>query len=59
MDGFLTKKNVQQVRDVLNSAEIKEKMVLHNYEVARRNYSYAPLRRWLSTILINFFGMDV
>jgi len=59
MDGFLTKKNVQQVRDVLNSPQIKEKMVHHNYEVARRNYSYALLRRWLSTILINFFGMDV
>jgi glycosyltransferase involved in cell wall biosynthesis len=58
MDGFLTKKNVQQVRDVLNSSQIKEKMVHHNYEVARRHYSYAPLRRWLSAILINFFGMD-
>jgi glycosyltransferase involved in cell wall biosynthesis len=58
MDGFLTKKNVQQVREVLNSSQIKEKMVNHNYETAKRHYSYALLRRWLSAILINFFGID-
>ncbi len=58
MDGFLTKKNVQQVREVLNSPQTKEKMVNHNYETAKRHYSYALLRRWLSAILINFFGMD-
>ena len=58
MDGFLTKKNVQQVREVLNSPQIKEKMVHHNYETAKRHYSYALLRRWLSAILINFFGID-
>jgi hypothetical protein len=58
MDGFLTKKNVQQVREVLNTPKIKKKMVNHNYETAKRHYSYALLRRWLSAILINFFGID-
>ena len=59
MDGFLTKKNVQSVREVLNSPEKREKMINHNYEVAKRHYSYAVLRRSLITILVNFFGMDV
>jgi len=59
MDGFLTKKNVQSVREVLKSQAGREKMVEHNYEVAKRHYSYAVLRRRLNTILINFFGMDV
>jgi glycosyltransferase involved in cell wall biosynthesis len=58
MDGFLTKKNVQQVREVLNSPQTRDKMVNHNYETAKRHFSYAILRRWLSTILINFFGID-
>ncbi|MBL7179421.1 MAG: glycosyltransferase family 4 protein [Pseudomonadota bacterium] len=59
MDGFLTKKNVQAVREVLNSPEKRKKMVDHNYEVARRYYSYAVLRRSLNMILMNFFGMDI
>ncbi|MDH3567686.1 MAG: glycosyltransferase family 1 protein, partial [Desulfobacteraceae bacterium] len=59
MDGFLTKKNVQSVREFLKSRKRKERMVNHNYEVAERNYSYAILRRGLNNILINFFGMEV
>jgi hypothetical protein len=58
MDGFLTRKNVQQVREILNSPQTKGKMVNHNYETAKRHYSYSLLRRWLSAILINFFGID-
>jgi hypothetical protein len=58
MDGFLTKKNVQQVKEILNSSQTKEQMINHNYETAKRHYSYALLRRWLSAILINFFGID-
>ncbi|MGD9106944.1 MAG: glycosyltransferase family 1 protein, partial [Desulfobacterales bacterium] len=59
MDGFLTKKNVQNVREFLKSRKRKERMVNHNYEVAERNYSYAILRRGLNNMLINFFGMEV
>lgn len=59
MDGFLTKKNVQSVREFLKSRKRRERMVNHNYEVAERNYSYAILRRGLNNILINFFGMKV
>ncbi len=59
MDGFLTKKTVKKVRDLLESPERIEDMVTTNYEIATRYYSYAVLRRWLNTLLVNFFGVDM
>lgn len=59
MDGFLTKKTVKIVRDLLESSERIEKMVTTNYGIATRYYSYAVLRRWLNTLLVNFFGVDM
>jgi glycosyltransferase involved in cell wall biosynthesis len=56
MDGYLPRKAVQKVKEVLESAERREKMVTTNYNVASRYYSYAVLRRWLDIILANFFG---
>ena len=58
MDGFLTKKNIQQVKEILESTDRRKKMVERNYAIARRHYSYKVLRRWLNTLLINFFGME-
>jgi hypothetical protein len=58
MDGFLTRKNVEDVRDILKSTDRREKIVSHNYQTALRHYSYATLRRWLSTLMINFFGVE-
>ena len=58
MDGFLTKKVIQSVKEVLESTERRKRMVEHNYEIARSHYSYQFLRRWLKTILINFFGLE-
>jgi hypothetical protein len=58
MDGFLTHKNVEDVRDILESTDRREKIVSHNYQTALRHYSYATLRRWLSTLMINFFGVE-
>jgi glycosyltransferase involved in cell wall biosynthesis len=58
MDGFLTRKTVEKVREVLTSNQRKDQMVNHNYQVAKRYYSYSILRRWLNTLLTNFFGME-
>jgi glycosyltransferase involved in cell wall biosynthesis len=58
MDGYLTKKNVLKVRRVLTSSTRREKMVTTNYEIATRYYSFAVLRRWLNSLLVNFFGVD-
>jgi len=58
MDGFLTEKNIQEVKDALFSLERREKMVNHNYTVATRYYSYTVLKRCLNNLLANFFGME-
>jgi glycosyltransferase involved in cell wall biosynthesis len=59
MDGFLTKKTVQKVREVLETPEKKEEMVNHNYKIASQYYSYSVLRKSLNSLLINFFGIEV
>ncbi|HUV51233.1 MAG TPA: glycosyltransferase family 4 protein [Anaerolineae bacterium] len=59
MDGFLSKKTVQKVREILESPEKKAEMVNHNYEIATRYYSYSVLRKWLNSLIINFFGIEV
>ncbi len=59
MDGFLTQKSVQKVKEVIASPERRNQMVNHNYLVATRYYSYAVLERWLKTLMTNFFGMEV
>jgi glycosyltransferase involved in cell wall biosynthesis len=59
MDGFLTKKEVQKVREILESEQRRERMVNQNYEIAKRHYSYEFLRRRLNFLLTNFFGTDL
>ena len=56
MDGYLTKRTVQRVREVLESKERRERMVNANYHVASRHYSYALLRSQFSAIMKEFFG---
>jgi len=58
MDGFLTKKTVQKVREIIESPEKKATMVNHNYEIATRYYSYSVLRKSLNSLFINFFGIE-
>lgn len=57
MDGFLSQKTVQAVTEVLSSPLRRTKMVDHNYQVARRYYSYTVLRRLLGALMSNFFGL--
>jgi glycosyltransferase involved in cell wall biosynthesis len=58
MDGFLTKKVVQAVREIIENPKRLKQMVNHNYEVATRHYSYAVLRKRLNFLMGNFFGID-
>ena len=55
MDGFLSKNTVQDVREVLESTERKNKMVNWNYEKAEKHYSYSVLRGLLNGIISNSF----
>ena len=57
MDGFLTRKTVLKVKEILESPDCRAKMVDTNYALAARHYSYAVLRRWLNILLTNFFGV--
>jgi mannosylglucosylglycerate synthase len=56
MDGFITKKTVQKVKEILESRELRQKMVNNNYEVAWRHFSYFVLRNQLSAIINDFFN---
>jgi glycosyltransferase involved in cell wall biosynthesis len=58
MDGFLTRRNVAMVREILFDPERRRRMVETNYAVAARHFSFAVLRKHLSYLIINFFGME-
>ena len=58
MDGYLTLKTVEKVREVLESSERRENMVNTNYEIAKRHYSFAVLHGCLNMLLTKFFGVD-
>jgi hypothetical protein len=50
---------MERVREVLQSSERRDRMVEHNYRIALRHFSYAVLRKRLSFLLLNFFGMEI
>jgi glycosyltransferase involved in cell wall biosynthesis len=54
MDGFLTKTTVHKTKEIIESPELKEKMVNTNYDVASRHYSYSVLRNQLNTMMGDF-----
>jgi glycosyltransferase involved in cell wall biosynthesis len=56
MDGFLSKKTVQNVIDILESSKRRKKMVNGNYTIAAQHYSYSVLRNQLSAIMKSFFA---
>ncbi len=59
MDGFLSKKTVQEVMEILESSKRRKAMVTSNYQIATRHYSYSVLRNQLTAILKSFFGDSV
>ena len=56
MDGFITKKTVQKVKELLESRERRQQVVNNNYEVAWRHYSYSVLRIQLNATINDFFN---
>ena len=59
MDGFLSKKTVNNVREILESSQRRKTMVNSNYQIASRHFSYSVLRNQLTAILKSFFGDTV
>jgi len=59
MDGYLSKKTVQAVVELLESSQRTQKMVDNNYQIAGRHYSYSVLRSQLTAAIRMFFGDSV
>ena len=59
MDGYLTKKVIEDVRRLLGDKTYRQATVEHNYAVATRFYSYAVLRRSLHTLVTNIRGLEI
>lgn len=55
MDGYLSKKTIQNVKEILESPIRRKKMVNLNYEIASRHYSYSVLRNQISDIMNELF----
>lgn len=55
MDGFLSRKTVTDVQNILDNGALREKMVDHNYRIAAGHYSYRILRSRLTGVLGQFF----
>jgi glycosyltransferase involved in cell wall biosynthesis len=57
IDGHVTDEAVQLTRKVLTDLNFRNQMVAHNYQIARRHYSYAVLRRKLNSLLMDAMSL--
>jgi glycosyltransferase involved in cell wall biosynthesis len=55
-EGFITEETVQHVKAVLEHPDLALSMADHNYNLAKKFYSYRVLRQQLDGMLISFFG---
>ena len=51
IDGYVTEEAVEQTRQVLKDKQLREKMVEHNYGIAKRYYSYSVLHKKLKSLI--------
>jgi len=58
MDGFLTRRVIDEVRRVMEDADYRQKMVDRNYELSKAFFSYVVLRRKLRSLITNLTGLD-
>ncbi len=58
LNGYITRKVIEQVREVINNPQYREEMVNHNYELGKKFFSYSVLRRKLRSLITNFTGME-
>jgi len=55
-DGYITDETVYHVRQVLQDPQLAHAMTEHNYQLAKRHYSYTMLKRRLEMLLADCFG---
>ena len=57
-DDYITKETVEMTRKVLADKEFQIQMCQHNYELAKRYFSFTVLRNTLQLLLDNAFGTN-
>jgi glycosyltransferase involved in cell wall biosynthesis len=55
-EGFVTDDTVRQVQLVLDKPDLAQAMTEHNYNLAKKFFSYRVLQQQLEGLLISFFG---
>ena len=53
IDGYVTDEAVRKAKKILTDPELRRKMVTHNYEIARKFYSYSVLREKLKNLIFD------
>jgi mannosylglucosylglycerate synthase len=53
MEGYVRRSLAKQVKELLENPELRERQCAHNYETARKFFSYEVLRRKLNAIIAN------
>jgi glycosyltransferase involved in cell wall biosynthesis len=56
IDGYVTDEAVRKTRKVLTDTEFRNKMVQHNYETAKKYFSYSVLRKKLRNLIRDCTG---
>jgi glycosyltransferase involved in cell wall biosynthesis len=55
-EGFITDETVKHARAVLDNPELAQSMTEHNYNLAKKFFSYRVLEQHLQAMLVSFFG---
>ena len=53
IDGYVTDEAVRKTKKILTDAKLRRKMVAHNYEIAKKFYSYSVLREKLKNLIFD------
>ena len=56
-EGFITDDTVRHVHSVLNTPDLARSMTEHNYNLAKKFFSYRALRQQLEALFVSFFGV--
>jgi glycosyltransferase involved in cell wall biosynthesis len=56
LDGYVTDEAVRKTKKILIDPELRKKMVTHNYETARKYYSYSVLGKKLKNLISDCTG---
>jgi glycosyltransferase involved in cell wall biosynthesis len=56
LDGYVTDEAVRRTQEVLTNPDLRKKMVTHNYETAKKYYSYSVLEKKLRSLISDCTG---